>query len=205
MRRLLATIALLSLPLPAVAKTKAAGSWAAPDLKAAAYSKVVVYAKLQDESVRRVMEDAAVRALASYGSAGVPAYQVLTEEDLVDRPTVEAKLKSIGADGALVFLVAEQGVKAKPQPTFSIGIGVMSHSAPVGVGIGTTVPIGGDENSTYMVFGIRSEFHALAGEGPRWIGNYTTDILHGGATAAQEVAELTVKNMKKARVLKVPD
>lgn len=200
MRRSLVLACLLALALPASAKTKYTGAWTAPDVEPAAYGKIVVYAKLQDESVRRVMEDAAVRGLKERGCGAVPAYQVLVPEDFASRDTVVAKLKAIGADAALVFVVAEQGVKSKPSPTLSIGIGVMS--GPVGVGVGGSVPIGGSGNSSYMVFGIRSEFHTMGADGPRWIGNYTTDLLSGGATAAEEVADLTVKNMKKARVLK---
>lgn len=202
MRRFLGPLLLLAVTLPAAAKTKSSGTWTDPEVKAATYTKVVVYAKLQDMAVRRVFEDTAVSALKERGCGAVPAYEVIVPEDLANRETIVAKLKALGADAALVFVVEEQGVVSKPRPTVSIGIGVMAGSGPVGIGVGGSVPVGGGGNSTYMIFGIRSEFHAMGVDGPRWIGNYTTDLQRGGATAASEVADLTVKNMKKARVLK---
>ena len=202
MKLALAVIALCALGLDVEAKTKPSGTWTAPDVKPAAYRKVVVYAKLTDEAVRRQMEDYAVLGLKARGTDAVAAHQVLTPEDLASREAVEAKVKEIGVDAAVVFTVSGQSKEQESTATLSVGIGVGASSGPYGVFLGGSVPIGDSKNSTFLILGIRSEFHALDSVGPRWIGNYTTDLERGVGTAVVEVADLTIKNLKKARVLK---
>lgn len=169
-------------------------------MKPAVYRKVVVYAKIADEGVRRQMEDYAVLGLKARGTDAVPAYAVLTPEDLASREAVEAKVREIGADAGLVFSVAGQEQERESSASLHVGVGV--SSGPYGAFLGGSVPLGGSRNSTFLVLGIRSEFHALGAEGPRWIGSYSTDLERGAGTAAAEVADLTLKNLRKARVLK---
>ena len=190
----------LAVGLDAAAKTKGKTAWTAPELKPATYRKVVVYAKLADETVRGQMEDYAVLGLKAQGTDAVAAHKVLTPEDLASREAVEAKVREIGADAALVFRVSGQGKEDESSATLSVGIG--ASSGPYGVFLGGSVPIGDSKNSTFLILEIRSEFHSLGVEGPRWIGSYTTDLERGVGTAVVEVADLTVKNLKKARVLK---
>lgn len=138
--------------------------------------------------------------LKARGTDAVPAYAVLTPEDLASREAVEAKVREIGADAGLVFSVAGQEQERESSASLHVGVGV--SSGPYGAFLGGSVPLGGSRNSTFLVLGIRSEFHALGAEGPRWIGSYSTDLERGAGTAAAEVADLTLKNLRKARVLK---
>jgi hypothetical protein len=84
--------------------TKLANTWRDPNFSGPiAFKKTLVVAIYKDEAVRREAEDAMVRAIGP--DRAVAAYQVIAETDRATASALEAKAKSIGADGLVTMRV----------------------------------------------------------------------------------------------------
>lgn len=75
-------------------------SWKAPDAGPVHFEKVLVLARVQDQSARRVAEDTLQAKLV--GTSAVQSYKVLTTEDLGDKERTKARLRDGGFDGAVI-------------------------------------------------------------------------------------------------------
>jgi hypothetical protein len=184
---------------PATAGTKTTSTWTAPDLQPATYTKVAVLAKVTDDVARRILEDAVVQGLQERGIGAVAAYQVFTPADLANEEVVRAKARELGVDAGLVFTVTGESTQVKSGPSVHASVGVPVHAGAFSFFLGTSVPLGGGTSTSRKV-GLKSEFHAGSGDGPRWIANYSTDLKAGSERAAEEVAAQALKQLKKSGV-----
>jgi hypothetical protein len=195
---LIVTLAAL-VPLAAAAGTKSNSTWVSPDLQPAAYQKVIVLAKTTDDVAMRVLEDAVVNGLKKQGVEAVQAYLVLQPADLESDQTIEAKAIELGADAGVVFTVTGEGTEVKSGSNAYASVGVPVRAGPFSLFVGTSVPLGGGP-SAVKTFGIKAQFFAKDIKGPRWIATYTTDLKNGSERAAQDIAALALKQLKKAGV-----
>jgi len=187
------------LPLAAAAGTKSTSTWVSPDLQPANYRKVVVLAKTTDDVAMRVLEDTLVSGLKKQGIEAVQAYLVLQPSDLESDAAIEAKAKDLGADAGLVFVVTGESTEVKSGSNVHASVGVPVRAGPFSLFVGTSVPLGGGP-SAVKTFGIKAQFFAKDLKGPRFIATYTTDLKNGSERAAQDVAALALKQLKKAGV-----
>lgn len=197
LRTALAAIVIVGFPLAALAAATTTSTWSMPDLKPATYKKVVVLARLDDESAKRILEDSVVKGLKDRKIEAVQAYLVLTPADLANDEAIEAKARELGADAGLVFTGTGESTEVKSGSNVSASVGVPVRVGPFGVFLGTSVPLGGGP-STITKVGVKAEFIAKDVNGPLWIGTYTTDTKSGVERAAKDVASLALKSLKKA-------
>jgi hypothetical protein len=96
--------------------TKLEKSWADPSLATGnikSFNKVLVVAKLKDESTRRIAEDKVAAQVKA--PVAVPSYSYLTAAD-TDQAQVEAKLKNDGFDGVIMMQIKEVEKSASYTP-----------------------------------------------------------------------------------------
>jgi hypothetical protein len=105
MRQFLALI-LIALMVACSPATKLEKSWADPSLTpetAKPFKKVLVVAKVKDESARRIAEDKIAKAVKG---VAVPSYSYITGDD-TDEAQLTAKLKNDGFDGVIIVQLKE--------------------------------------------------------------------------------------------------
>jgi hypothetical protein len=78
-------------------------TWTDPSARGASLSTVAVVCVTKDPDLRRIAEDAVAWQLV--GAHAVPSYRVLGEVDVERRDVMEAKLKELGFQGALVMRI----------------------------------------------------------------------------------------------------
>ena len=186
-------------PLVAAAGAKTTSSWSASDLQPATYRKVVVLARTTDDVAMRILEDAVVKGLKEKGIEAVQAYLVLKPDDLTSDEAIEAKAQELGADAGLVFTVTGENTEVKSGSNVHASVGVPVRAGPFSLFVGTSVPLGGGP-STVKTVGVKAQFFASNVKGPRWIGTYATDLKNGTGRAAEDVAGLALKQLKKSGV-----
>ncbi len=87
--------------------TKLEKSWLDPSVTPATikpFNKVLVVAKLKDESSRRIAEDNVVQQIKA-PTVGVPSYKVVSPNE--SEPQLSAKLKEDGFDGVIIMQLKE--------------------------------------------------------------------------------------------------
>ncbi len=116
--RLLATAA--ALITFACATTTFQSTWRSPDARPLKLSgkKVVGVFVSKDETLRRRAEDAMAREISARGAQGVPAYTVLTDEEVRDRDAAKAKLEQLGFSGAVVMRVIGTQTRYTYEPAY---------------------------------------------------------------------------------------
>ena len=106
MKRFLPLI-LIALMMACSPATKLEKSWADPSLTpetAKPFNKVLIVAKVKDESARRIAEDKIAKAVKA--PVAVPSYSYLTGND-TDEAQLTAKLKNDGFDGVIIVQLKE--------------------------------------------------------------------------------------------------
>jgi hypothetical protein len=98
---------LFTLMIACTPATKLENSWADPSLtpgNVKQFKKVLVVAKLKDESTRRIAEDKIAAQVKA--PVAVPSYSYLTGDD-TDEAQLTAKLKNDGFDGVILMQLKE--------------------------------------------------------------------------------------------------
>jgi hypothetical protein len=185
------------------AKTRTTSTWTDPEMQPRTYAKVLVMARVTEESAKRILEDAVVSGLRSKGINAVAAYQTVTPEDLATEDSIRAKAKALGVDAGLVFTVLEHEkaqIATGPSGSLSVGFGGM-----YGGFIGGSVPIGGNKIETVHQVVMKGEFYEAGVPKPTWMAQYESDLALGVDNEARSVAKDTVKYLKKAKIFKKPE
>src|SRR5262245_47095071 len=184
----------------ALASTKTSDPWADPNLQPKLYAKVLVLARVTEDSAKRTLEDAMVKALQDEKIAAIPAYSNLVPADLESEEAIKAKAKELGVDAGIVFTVTDfksAEVVSQPKGSVSLGLGGWNGF------IGGSVPIGGGELETVHRVTMKGEFYSI-GSGRIWMANYSTDLKNGVDGEARLVAKDTIRYMKKAKLFAKP-
>jgi hypothetical protein len=101
------TLAALVVAALACSTTTFDSTWRAPDARPVTLTgkKVVGLFMSKSPAKRRVAEDAMAREITARGAIGVPAYTVLSDDEIKDQELVRAKLDSLGFSGVVVMRV----------------------------------------------------------------------------------------------------
>ncbi len=104
----------------ACATTTFQTTWRAPDARPLKLTgkKVVGVFVNKDQALRRRAEDAMAREISARGAQGVPAYTVLTDEEVKDRDAAKAKLEQLGFSGAVVMRVVGSHTEYTYEPAY---------------------------------------------------------------------------------------
>jgi hypothetical protein len=91
---------------------KISNSWKNPDvtMESAKFQTMAVFAMVKDQQMRRDVEEAIVSQMPN--TIAVPAYKMITNEELADLDAVKKKLSERGMEGALVLSVRNVNQKA---------------------------------------------------------------------------------------------
>lgn len=157
--------------------------WKSPDYASVPYEKVLVFAKTNDATDRRMLEDAVVAALKQQGLTADPTYNEIIGEHLQSAEKIGAKAIALGGDALLVFSGARMSSEYKRGPSMNASVGVPVKIGFANVWLGGSVPLGGGGRSVPIV-NIDVSFYNKAGTGPQWTmkisdkatGNIPTDI-----------------------------
>lgn len=105
MRIILSFITLLIILIGCSSSNKITNSWKNPDAseESIKFQTVAVFAMVKDQQMRRDVEDAIASQMPN--TIAVPAYKMVTNEELADIDAVKQKLKDRGMEGALVLSV----------------------------------------------------------------------------------------------------
>ncbi len=104
----------------ACATTTFQSTWRSPDARPLKLSgrKVVGVFVSKNEPLRRRAEDAMAREISARGAQGVPAYTILTEEEVRNRDAAKAKLEQLGFSGAVVMRVVGTQTQITYEPAY---------------------------------------------------------------------------------------
>ena len=87
--------------LAACANTKLTSSWKDESLAKVPFAKVLVVFQNKDEGLRRALEDEMAKGIPN----ATPAYQVLSDAEIKDVKSAQAKVKSAGYDSTVIMRV----------------------------------------------------------------------------------------------------
>jgi hypothetical protein len=85
--------------------TRLTNAWVDPSFKGPPFRSILVLGISQNPGERRTFEDEFSAKLRSAGVNAVPGYTLLPEDGKVEKSVLEAALRKIGADGAIVARV----------------------------------------------------------------------------------------------------
>lgn len=101
--------------------------WADKNYQGGKIKKIFVIGVSKDPTVRRVFEDEFVDQLKSLGTDAVPSYSLIPSEEMIDRPTVESKMKEVGADGVIVTTLIDKKTQKVQSSTYYADRGWYGH------------------------------------------------------------------------------
>ncbi|MDH3356119.1 MAG: hypothetical protein OET81_01545 [Desulfobacteraceae bacterium] len=101
--------------------------WADKNYQGGKIKTIFVIGVSKDPTVRRVFEDEFVDQLKSLGTDAVPSYSLIPSEEMIDRPTVESKMKEVGADGVIVTTLVDRKTQKVQNTTSYYDRGYYGH------------------------------------------------------------------------------
>jgi hypothetical protein len=187
--------AFLFLCNPGVAQS----SWKSPRYQPQKYQKVMVLAKLTNETDKRHLEDDAVKLLNDKGITAIQAYLDFTDKDFATDGNFSAKIDSLGIDSWIVFELTGNNTQSSNAPAFNMNVGVPVHIGIFGAFIGTNVPLGGGPKTTTMVNASVS-FYNRSSNDLQWSLPLSEKLSIGADKLSQHFARTTIKTMIKDQV-----
>jgi hypothetical protein len=130
-KHLAAGLAIALLAVVACATTRITSTWRDPGIGPVQFRKVVGIALTQDATLRRVAEDEFVRTVGP--DQAIAGYTVLPDTEMRDRAIVQARVEAAGADGAVVFRLANVETQERwvPPTTYGNAWGYWGFAAPL--------------------------------------------------------------------------
>jgi hypothetical protein len=193
----------LALLLATQAAARAAGAETGSPAASPAASpgKVLVIAKVQEETKRRQLEEEARTELRGKGIEATLGSDVLAASDFASEDAIRRKVESLGVDGVLGYVVlgVEESVK---QSSASLSVGVGGGSGPFSVFVGTSVPLGGAPKVVRKVK-VRARYFARPFAQPAWEKIYNEKLTDDTARLVQFLAYDSVKALKKKKLIAV--
>lgn len=103
----------LALAASGCAMTTFQSTWRSPDAQPLRLNgrKVVGVFLSKGPALRRRAEDEMARQISARGARGVPAYTILSDEEIRDKEAAKAKLEKEGFDGAVVMRIVGSRVR----------------------------------------------------------------------------------------------
>jgi hypothetical protein len=166
--------------------------------------KVLAVAKIREESKRRALEEECRIALKKRGVDTILGSDVMTDADFASVDTIREKVKSLGVDGVLGFVVLgiDEQVKTS-SASVSVGIGVGGYGYGGGgmsMMVGTSVPIGGTTTVIRTVH-LRARYFASPFTDPAWENVYDGKLEADTTYLTQYIAHDAVGALKKKKLI----
>jgi len=199
-RTLIRLAVALLLTAVAVAPTAGAAAEGAAGEGPAPARKVLVVAKIQQDSKRKYLEGQARDELKKRGVEVILGSDVMTEADFVSEDTVRKKVESLGVDGAIGYvpLGIDETVKTSSAHV-SIGIGGYGGGG-MGMFVGASAPIGGSTTVVRNVR-VRARYFARPFAGPAWEKVYNRKLEDDTTGLVQYLARDSVTALKKKKLI----
>ena len=198
--RLVRLAVALLLMAGAGALTAAAAAEGAAAESPAPARKVLVVAKIQQDSKRKYLEGQARDELKKKGVEVVLGSDVMTEADFASEDAIRKKVESLGVDGVLGYVVlgVQESVKTS-SATLSVGVGGYGGGG-FGMFVGGSVPLGGSQTIVRKVQ-LRARFWARPFAGPAWEKIYTKKLEDDTTYLSQYLAHDSVGAIKKKKLI----
>lgn len=183
-----------------LATPASAGGETDPGEAAPPARKVLVVAKIQEETKRRALEREAQVELQKRGVESILGSDVLTEADFASVDTIRQKVESLGVDGVLGYVVLgiDESVKTS---SVSVGFGIGGYSGGgMGMFVGASAPIGGSTTIVRKVR-LRARYFEPPFADPAWEKVYTERLSDDTTRLTQYLADDSVKTLKKKKLI----
>lgn len=196
------TIILSALMVACSTQTKVVNRWMEESASGRDMGKTLVISITQDETVRRTLESAYVKALKEYGVEAVPSYTIFQSEKDVSKDSVKPVVKEQGFNSVLVTLfkgVDEQTIYHSPTYTYTPGpyYGHMwgyyghAHSAVMSPGY----------YATYKTVLLESNLYDAATEKLIWTVATETEEDRGRMEVINSKVQLVMKELSRTDLL----
>jgi hypothetical protein len=162
--------------------------------------KVLVVAKIQQDSKRKYLEGQARDELKKRGVEVILGSDVMTEADFASEDAVRQKVESLGVDGVLGYVVlgVQESVKTS-SATLSVGVGGYGGGG-FGMFVGGSVPLGGSQTIVRKVQ-LRARYFARPFAGPAWEKVYDKKLEDDTTYLSQYLAHDSVTALKKKKLI----
>jgi hypothetical protein len=165
--------------------------------------KVLAVAKIREESKRRALEEECRIALKKRGVDTILGSDVMTDADFASVDTIREKVKSLGVDGVLGFVVLgidEQVKTSSASVSVGIGVGGYGYGGGMSMMVGTSVPIGGSTTVIRTVH-LRARYFARPFTDPAWENVYDGKLEADTTYLTQYIAHDSVNALKKKKLI----
>jgi len=166
-------------------------SWKAPNLAPSNLHNVVTVYMSRDETMRRTVEDSMTQRLAHLGVRAVPAYSVLSDDDLKDRDRAKAKLVAGGYDGVVALRLVGNETKLVATPSTFDGYWGMAWPGAYSPGY----------LSTETVVRVETKVFSLADNKLVWSGLSKTVDPNTMSSAIDDVTNVVAKALEKQQII----
>lgn len=166
-------------------------SWKAPNVAPSNLHNVVAVYISRDETMRRTVEDSMAQRLGQLGVRAVPAYSVLSDEDLKDRDRAKAKLVAGGYDGAVALRLVGKETKLVATPSTFDGYWGMAWPGAYNPGY----------LSTETVVRVETKVFSLADNKLVWSGLSKTVDPNTMRSAIDDVTKVVAKALEKQQIV----
>jgi hypothetical protein len=162
--------------------------------------KVLVIARIREESKRRGLEQEASVELKKKGVETLLSADVMTEDDFASDESIRRKVESLGVDGVLGYVPLKIDETQKTSSaTLSVGVGGYGGGG-FGMFVGGTVPLGAKTTIVRTVH-MRARFWSKPFTGPVWENVYTQKLEEDTIRLTEYVAYESVKTLKKKKLI----
>ena len=186
-------MALLALAVGGCSSTRIVSTWRDPAIGPLQFHKVVGVALSRDATLRRLAEDAFVRAVGP--GVAVAGYAIVPDDEIQDRERARARIEASGADGVVVFRVA--GVEDRqtwvPPTYYGSAWGYWGWAAPVVYDPGYL--------RTDRVVQVETNAFAVADARLVWAARSETLNPEASRETIDEIVDAVVAKMREARLL----
>jgi len=167
--------------------------------KPAPARKVLVVAKIKEETKRRSLEEAAAAQLKKRGVESILGSDVLGEADFASEESMRQKVGSLGVDGVIGYvpLGVDESVKTS-SAHFSIGIG--GGGGGMGMFVGASAPIGSSTTVVRKVR-LRARYFARPFQAPAWEKVYYEKLEDDTTSLVKSVASDSISALKKKKFI----
>ncbi len=185
------------------ATTTLTGSWADPTYAGTYFKKIMIVGVARRELLRRVFESTFTDRLKAHGVEGVPSGSFAPGTEPVDKDLMAAKLAELGCDGVLVTRLIDKRTQTTVYPPTGYAVPVGYHGGYYSYyhGAYTIAYSPGYAVETTTASLETNLYDARTGQ-LVWTGLTDTVVSDNPAAQAEELIDLLVANLAKAKVIR---
>lgn len=162
------------------------------------YNKILVLAKIEQNDLKKSLEDQMVAALKKEGYNAIASYSNFSADDLSSVDKLIARADTLNVDALVAFVGLGVETTVKNSPTVSASVGVPVRIGFMSVFVGGSVPLGGGPQQQKIV-NLKAGFYT--DRDPRWTMNLSGNLDKGTDALIYDVVKKTKKGLFKDKVL----